>query len=512
MAVFASQKWSRWNGTSWDDITFLPEAHTHKGADINDASPVYYVVGNTSGTAGTWTGSIPNLAAYYDGLTIAFKLGIDGASTTTLNINGLGAKTVRRNTGGLTTHLPINSVVVLVYTTISGTSYWVWADYDSDSNYDLRSQYQYQIGDQAIYSYKILAEGSDGKLYPLTLETGTGTTKTVSTKSLKLGGVLLAYSSSTTIAANTLGGGRYYLFDAYNIGGALHYTLNSSSGFTAGLPLYLKGVIQADGSFKLDNTSYTSFYTQTLPTTDDGFVYILLGFMNDTTTSLRLTPTHPIYQFKDGKFRMLVPEHLHSYLPTAGGVMGGDITIQGYKLKNDDYSYIEQDGQTVSVWCDNTWVMQINAGGNTHDMKSHKLVNVTDPTAAQDAATKNYADTRYSETVIGTVTSRGGSVNTTIFAATYNCFKVRIKTTYNTSYHTYIIFDFVPSLVPYTGGGSYQGMKMIVPLYGNDVTSSTSYQKPVTFYQTTAGTITVNWNTTTTYGDVTEVAFIGVKS
>lgn len=96
----------------------------------NEANSIFYVVG-TGSTAGTWLGTHPDIKAYYDGLTIAYKIAIAGASTTTLNINSLGAKTVRRATSSLTTQLGVGTVVHLTYTTISGTGYWVWANYDS---------------------------------------------------------------------------------------------------------------------------------------------------------------------------------------------------------------------------------------------------------------------------------------------------------------------------------------------------------------------------------------------
>jgi hypothetical protein len=51
----------------------------------------------------------------YAGLTIAYKIGVAGASTTNLNLNGLGNKLVRRNTSNLTTHLPVGTVVLLTY-------------------------------------------------------------------------------------------------------------------------------------------------------------------------------------------------------------------------------------------------------------------------------------------------------------------------------------------------------------------------------------------------------------
>lgn len=94
---------------------------------------IHYIAG-TGTTAGTWLGSDPSITEYYDGLTVAYRIPVAGASTTTLNINNLGARTVRRCTSNLTTHLPVNTVVILTYTTISTTGYWVWADYNSDTN------------------------------------------------------------------------------------------------------------------------------------------------------------------------------------------------------------------------------------------------------------------------------------------------------------------------------------------------------------------------------------------
>ena len=81
-----------------------------------------------------------------------------------------------------------------------------------------------------------------------------------------------------------------------------------------------------------------------------------------------------------------------SYLPYVGGSVTEDISIGYYKLKYDAFSYIKQDGQIIDIVIDNEQAMIINDGGNTHNMKSRKLVNVTNPTAAQDAATKNYVD------------------------------------------------------------------------------------------------------------------------
>lgn len=94
---------------------------------------IYFIQGNTSGTAGTWTGSSDDISAYYDGLVVAYKIGIAGASTTTLDINSLGAKTVYLRSGvKLTTHYGTGTVILLAYNATTG--YFYAGDYDSNTN------------------------------------------------------------------------------------------------------------------------------------------------------------------------------------------------------------------------------------------------------------------------------------------------------------------------------------------------------------------------------------------
>lgn len=116
-----------------------PKGDYALASDIPKGETIYYIEG-TGTTAGTWLGSCDDITEYYDGLTIAYKIGVAGASTTTLNINGLGAKTVKRATSNLTTQLGVNAVVHLTYTTIDGVGYWVWANYDSGNTKVTQSQ------------------------------------------------------------------------------------------------------------------------------------------------------------------------------------------------------------------------------------------------------------------------------------------------------------------------------------------------------------------------------------
>lgn len=92
---------------------------------------VFFIVGNDSDTtAGTWTGADDRITAYYDGLTVIFVPAVAGATTTTLNINGLGAKTCYyTNSTKLTTHFSVGIPIMFVFHNDS----WRRADYNNDT-------------------------------------------------------------------------------------------------------------------------------------------------------------------------------------------------------------------------------------------------------------------------------------------------------------------------------------------------------------------------------------------
>ena len=99
----------------------------------NKTQGVYYIEG-TGSTAGTWLGSHTDITEYYPGLTVLYKIPVAGASTTTLNINSLGAVTVVQNvTSAISTNYAVNSIVNLIYTLDGTTAYWKIADCNTDT-------------------------------------------------------------------------------------------------------------------------------------------------------------------------------------------------------------------------------------------------------------------------------------------------------------------------------------------------------------------------------------------
>ena len=149
---------------------------------------VYYVEGNTTGTKGTWTGSNSDITAYYDGLTVNYKIGIAGASTTTLNINGLGAKTCYlRGTTKITTHYAVGTMVLLSYNATTDAFYS--ADYDANS-----------------YAYVRQYTTTTNASYPLLLAYETTAPSNYNTKYTRLASNITANPSTGTVTATTFSG------------------------------------------------------------------------------------------------------------------------------------------------------------------------------------------------------------------------------------------------------------------------------------------------------------------
>lgn len=275
-----------------DNIFFDGSLQAHVG------NTVHYIEGNTTGTAGTWTGSNANITSLYPGLTIAYKIGVAGASTTTLNINGLGAVTVYRNNSKITTHLPVNTVVLLVY---DGT-YWRWADYDSNTTNLLAHGYiDYKLK-TTLYRYQLVFTVDEQYLVPANaVSNNTGTTKTLTTEAFDPFGEIYYYNSTTTISSTTAvqtSSAFYSHYTSLN----LAYSFNTGSTLVAGKSVYLVCEPQGEGLVKLASNPIS----QSLPTAEDGLIYKYLGQAR-STTNISLRQHKPCYQFKNGAVRPYTP-------------------------------------------------------------------------------------------------------------------------------------------------------------------------------------------------------------
>lgn len=150
------------SGTA-SSVVSTHNASTSAHADIrsaidskaNKSEGIFFIqgTGTTDATnkVSTWTGTSDRITEYYDGLTIRYKIGVAGQTTTTLNINGLGAKPIYLfNTTKVTTQFPVNSIINLIYHADLNSGCWMCSDYDSNTNtyqrvYETSSNNEYAI-------------------------------------------------------------------------------------------------------------------------------------------------------------------------------------------------------------------------------------------------------------------------------------------------------------------------------------------------------------------------------
>ena len=268
---------------------------------------VYYVKGTQTAKTGAWTGNLPEVAELYEGLIIDYWLPFDGSGNATLNLTlkgGVTSGAVNMYYGGttrLTTHLPANYVGQFIYqtVTISGTNYtgwWMLRSYLDGNTTDIVQLYMGTgtfVAHSAVYRYQLLFQIDENTLTPLNnVNNTTGTTKTMLTSvEFDPFGYVFFYNSTTNIAANgNIGNSLYY--HRQNLD--LRYSLNIGSTLIANKMVYLVLTI-TNGKAKI---VADPCWVQTLPDSNDGKYYMLLG-RAASTTNLTLYTDHPIY-YHDG--------------------------------------------------------------------------------------------------------------------------------------------------------------------------------------------------------------------
>lgn len=254
--------------------------NAQNAAEVAKAMGVEYIVGTQTASTNAWKGTTTD-ASLSVGKTIAYKLPYAGTSSSaSLNLTlsdgtTTGAKGIRRMTSTVTTNYPAESVIWMTY---DGT-YWRITDYNSDTYDRIKYSKAIKCGTTAIVAGNIIV--GTGGLY----------------KHLKAGTAFdvsypILYASSAIDASAT--GTNNYTCISFTV------TTTQSITLTAYKPVYIKGT--------LSGTSFTpvstSPLTQTIPTSDDGYYYILLG-QATASNNVYLMPEHPIYKYFNGGFKAI---------------------------------------------------------------------------------------------------------------------------------------------------------------------------------------------------------------
>lgn len=266
---------------------------------------------DTTSTATAFTAQIPGITEYYNGLTLMLKNGVvTSAAGFTINVNGLGAKPVYTNLAAATaetTKFNVNYTMVFVYDVdrVSGGCWVCYNGYDSNTNtigYQVRTNSSRLPMQSATYRYRLLFTSADGtKLVPANNSTSTNATaaRAVCQDKIDPWGTIFYYGSTTVLAAGEMPGAAS-IWQQYLL--TLGYSFNRTGAaltLTANKPVYVKAAPQADGSAIIDDTQP---YVQSLPTTEDGKIYIFLGIAT-SATQIELQVNHPVYYYKSGAIR-----------------------------------------------------------------------------------------------------------------------------------------------------------------------------------------------------------------
>ena len=176
----------------------------------------------------------------------------------------------------------------------------------NDGHYYMRRVYpDIKAGPNGIFPYTLLMQNADDRWESLVTSNSTATTKTKNSHGFRLGQILYhlgsgSYSENASPANYAIEEGRGNIFDHRY---SFNTENNATNGLTANLPVYLVGTLGNDGLFYLAD----KWWTQTLPTTEDGKLYIRLGDEYDYYR-MCLDVKHPIYRYVNGVVREFVPD------------------------------------------------------------------------------------------------------------------------------------------------------------------------------------------------------------
>jgi hypothetical protein len=326
--------------TAGDNAT-IPLVGTNAGlmspsdkTKLNDIQPIVNLTVETPNT--TAAKSSNETVTFEDGVVYMVKF-INGTSVANATLNGVNIRLGTTNVSTVTLSTGAAEVVIpMRYNSTTNTLQIFGSHRTSDSTEDanMRWNVSIQVG-EAITQRKILMEGVDGRYYPISVgDTTTANTKTISIEEFKINGNILYYGTTTVLSENQTTTTTY---SEVSMGSNFARTSNQISGWTNLRAVYLKGNVNSSGNFVLAGAGTTGndFMTQSLPTSDDGFVYMLFGHMYTTTTSFRLISQHPIYEYKDGKIRKYTPIPPASEF-VSGVVTTGTQTFGGVKIFDDD--------------------------------------------------------------------------------------------------------------------------------------------------------------------------------
>lgn len=277
--------------------------------NIGTEFPIVY--GTQTATTGAWTGVAP-FDSLVDGQKILYFLPFAGSGNATLDLtlpdgNTTGAKNVYyASASRMTTQYGAGNFIPLTYhvnfqwgtSTTKYTGWWAFSDRTTDIANNVQvGNLRLTAGANGIFGSTLVMRTGNGLYESIVTSRTTATTKTKNPSGFYLDEIFSYDGSGTITSGNTTATG--YLYRQTN-NTDFRYNSNCGSTLVAYKPIYLVGRIN-NGLFYLSDV----WWTQTLPTTQDGMVYIYIGEACGTTTYC-LSNNHHIFHFINGSIEPYV--------------------------------------------------------------------------------------------------------------------------------------------------------------------------------------------------------------
>lgn len=306
------------NYLSKDGLTYLwDKIKTYVTGKV-DESIQYIPYGelDATSTSTVMTATVPGVTELKDGTTVMLKNGvITSASGVTLNINGLGAKPIYSSmaaSSAISTVFNINYTMLFTFDAdrVSGGCWMIYYGYNADTTTarGYNDYYFRAYAGSALYRYKLMMQGVDNRLYPITITNQTSATQvakkpqTVALRPHKI----WYYSGTATVNDGAVIG-------TQTIHPAMYITTcvyNFNESIATYRMVYLRGTYNKDTDlFTLYNdgaSTCKSYYVQVPSNTANitlssyfvqGYYYILVGGSYSTANYMSVFATNPMYYF-----------------------------------------------------------------------------------------------------------------------------------------------------------------------------------------------------------------------
>lgn len=384
--------------TDGDEINIKQPCAMHDyGTWLTLDGSTYYPVVQSNGSRGNW---------FSNG--VAIKLYFDASGTASVFARG-GA---------------------MSRSTITGV--WrIMTSYNTNDNtigYEHKREYPNLKAGGAIHPYSIILQLPNGKWSGITTTPPTNPTsgtispvatgKVASTSGYRPGRILIMYARATYTDGKNIGTNNVWSAHSRLIDARYSFNLANSTGngFTGYQPVYIVGTI-TDGLFYLDTNKW---WTQTLPTEEDGKIYIYIGDAYDWYR-LTFTEDKPMYYYKNGAIHIYTDYAdmaakdgegntvSSTYLKLSGGTMTDGITFVGnqsgaWNTKGILFTNGSRIGESTSglgIYGAGSLVLRPNSGSSVDN-----TVGMTIDTTGKVSITKNITS---SSTSTGSLVVAGGT-------------------------------------------------------------------------------------------------------